>query len=62
MRCENQLRPGPGRGVIGFDMGAFFAVGGALKVPLEAMAIFLPEIEMAATAAINRQVEANSDG
>jgi hypothetical protein len=54
------LRIGPGV-VIGWDMGAVFAVGAALGVPAPAIAELLPGIEAVMVRCVNAQIAANHD-
>jgi hypothetical protein len=54
------LRIVPGA-VIGWDMGAAFALGAALGVPAPTIAELLPEIEAVMVRKLNAQIAANHD-
>ena len=54
------MRIGPGV-VIGWDMGAAFAVGAALGVPAPAIAELLPGIEAVMVRSLNAQIAPNHD-
>lgn len=59
-RLGGQLRIVPGA-VIGWDMGAAFALGAALGVPAPAIAELLPVIEAVMVRRVNAQIAANHD-
>jgi hypothetical protein len=54
------LRIVPGA-VIGWDLGAAFAVGSALGVPAPAIAELLPAIEAVMVLRVNAQIAPNHD-
>ena len=55
-----QLRIVPGA-VIGWDLGAAFALGAALGVPAPAIAELLPAIEAVMVRCVNAQIATNHD-
>lgn len=59
-RLGGQLRIVPGA-VIGWDMGAAFALGAALGVTAPAIAELLPAIEAVMVRRVNEQISANND-
>ncbi len=59
-RLGGQLRIVPGA-VIGWDMGAAFALGAALGIPAPAIAELLPAIEAVMVRCVNVQIAANHD-
>ena len=59
-RLGGQLRIVPGA-VIGWDLGAAFALGAALGIPAPAIAELLPAIEAVMVRCVNAQIAANHD-
>ncbi|WP_425426116.1 DUF7697 family protein [Albimonas donghaensis] len=59
---EGQLRVAPGGVVMGWDMTAALALGGALGIEPAATAELLPIIEAEMARAINQRNEGGGDG